>query len=79
MLGAGGITAPLWASGSHRADVIIIGAGLAGLTSARYLKAQGLKVLLLKRASALAGEFKPLIHMAYMLRLEGCKSVRGTV
>lgn len=60
MLGAGGISAPLWASGRHRADVIIIGAGLAGLTSARYLKAQGLKVLLLEARKRVGGRIQTI-------------------
>ncbi|QHJ13895.1 Pseudooxynicotine oxidase [Paraglaciecola mesophila] len=60
LLGAGGISMPLWASGNSRADVIVIGAGLAGLTSARYLKAQGLKVLLLEARERVGGRILTL-------------------
>ena len=44
-VGAGGIVAPLWAANDNNVDIIVIGAGLAGLTSARYLKEQGYKLV----------------------------------
>lgn len=54
-VGAGGIVAPLWAANDNNVDIIVIGAGLAGLTSARYLKEQGYKVLVLEARERVGG------------------------
>lgn len=55
LLGAGAIAAPLWATSDSHVDVIVIGAGLAGLTSARYLKEQGYNVLVLEARARVGG------------------------
>ncbi|WP_166423629.1 NAD(P)/FAD-dependent oxidoreductase [Paraglaciecola sp. 20A4] len=60
LLGAGGMSAPLWAKGDNNADVIVIGAGLAGLTSARYLKQQGYNVLVLEARERIGGRILTL-------------------
>lgn len=60
LLAAGGVSAPLWATSDTSLDVIIIGAGLAGLTSAEYLKNLGYKVLLLEARDRVGGRILSL-------------------
>jgi monoamine oxidase len=47
--------ASLGPSASSRADVVVIGAGLAGLTAARYLTAAGLRVIVLEARNRVGG------------------------
>ncbi|MBU3002593.1 flavin monoamine oxidase family protein [Paraglaciecola arctica] len=60
LLGASAITTPLFAGNDHSFDVIVIGAGLAGLTSAEYLKNQGYKVLVLEARERVGGRILTL-------------------
>ena len=54
---------------SERADVVIVGAGPAGLTAARYLRASGLSsVLVLEREAQAGGIPRHSDHLGYGLR-----------
>ncbi|MER5865501.1 FAD-dependent oxidoreductase [Kitasatospora sp. NPDC002040] len=61
LLGAAGITAagPAWAETTEAEtsayDVIVVGAGFAGLTAAREFRAKGLRVLLLEARNRIGG------------------------
>mgnify|MGYP003624927031 FL=1 len=55
LLGASTISTSLFAMSDDSFDVIVMGAGLAGLTSAEYLKSQGYKVLVLEARERIGG------------------------
>ncbi|MEO1187882.1 MAG: NAD(P)/FAD-dependent oxidoreductase [Pseudomonadota bacterium] len=48
---------------SHDADVLILGAGLAGLHAARMLEADGFKVIVLEASSRIGGRMWTLDHL----------------
>lgn len=48
---------------SRNADVIILGAGLAGLHSARILAAEGAKVLVIEGSNRVGGRLRTLAHL----------------
>lgn len=60
-------------------DVIVIGAGLSGLTAAAWLAKAGRKVLLLEKEPRVGGYFGPVVHGSYYfnngpLLLMGCNA-----
>lgn len=59
---ASGFLQPLWAEKTHY-DVIIVGAGLAGLHTAYLLEQQGLDVLLLEGSYRVGGRVHTLDHV----------------
>jgi monoamine oxidase len=76
-LGASTISTSLFAVGDNAFDVIIIGAGLAGLSSAEYLKNQGYKVLVLEARERVGGRILTLGKQGNMSEAGGMQIGQG--
>ncbi|MCZ7528711.1 MAG: NAD(P)/FAD-dependent oxidoreductase [Acidimicrobiia bacterium] len=60
---SGPVTGPV--SGSHDADVVIVGAGIGGLTAAAYLQATGRRCVVVDRHAVVGGNVSTFTHHGF--------------
>ena len=59
-------------------DVLIIGAGMAGLSAAKVLEAQGLSVALVDKGRGLGGRLRPVAWVNFVWIMVGSISRQAT-